>query len=341
MVDFSILKDDLIEALKSDVSGFKVVSLPHFCIDNIAKFDGDYKLFTDKIGDIAGQGGGNIIIHQVLQLGGKATNTASALASLGVKTYLISKTDRLGYKLLEHLLGDISVNLSYVKTDGELALTTALELTDSNIMLSYPASLSQFGPEFLNDDDWKLIGKANLVVISDWGLNRKGTALAREVFSFVKESGEGRTFFDPGDPSPKGDKVDDEVEGIKEILRDGFVDILSVNEDEAERYGGIDFLRKYTRVELHTKNYVKSYYKDIETERIPAFSVKLMRLTGAGDAWNAGDIFGELIGLTDENRLLIANAVSGFYISSHDGKHSCLDDLKLFLNNTALKTNVI
>ncbi|MGQ9706650.1 MAG: carbohydrate kinase family protein [bacterium] len=340
MIDFSILIDELINALKSDVSEFKVVSLPHFCIDNIAMFEGDHKSFTDKIGDIAGQGGGNIIVSQGLQLGGKAANTASALASLGIKTYLIARTDRLGYKLLGHLLNDTGVDLSYVRTDGELALTTSIELTDANIMLSYPASLSNFGPDCLSDSDWKLLSNVDLVAVSDWGLNERGTELAREVFNFIKKNGRGKTFFDPGDPSPKGERERKEIAGIKDIIEDGLVNILSVNEDEIERYGGVEFLRRYTRVDFHTKNYAISYYGDLETECIPTFDVKPHRLTGAGDVWNAGDIFGEFLGLSDNLRLLLANALSALYISYPSGKHPNIDDLRLFLNNKVLRNNI-
>jgi len=337
MLNLSDLKDEIINVLKDEQPKCNVILMPHFCIDNYIKFEGDYKSFVDKIEKIVEQGGGNIIVHQSLHSGGKALNTASALSALGINAYLLARTDSFGYDLLKHFLCDSKVDISYMKTDGELAITSAIELTDSNIMLSYPASLSQFGPECLSDNDWKLLGEVDLVVISDFGLNNKGKELAREVFSFVKEKGKGKTFFDPGDPSPKGLEEKEEIKGVKNIIEDGLIDILSVNEDEVERYGGASFLRRWTRVDLHTSEYAMSFYRDSQTNRMPVFDINPKILTGAGDAWSAGDIYGELVGFGDESRLFIANAVAGFYVSNQDGRHPTISDLLKFIKITKLK----
>jgi sugar/nucleoside kinase (ribokinase family) len=42
------------------------------------------------------------------------------------------------------------------------------------------------------------------------------------------------------------------------------------------------------------------------------------RSTGAGDAWNAANIFADVLGFADDERLLFANIVAGQYISSPD-----------------------
>jgi sugar/nucleoside kinase (ribokinase family) len=63
----------------------------------------------------------------------------------------------------------------------------------------------------------------------------------------------------------------------------------------------------------------------------PAYDVELRRSTGAGDAWNAGNIFGALLGLTTAFRLCLANAVAGYYVSSKRAVHPTVDDLIAFI----------
>lgn len=341
-----VIKEELIEKLaKNAPKEFKIVVMPHFCIDSFVQYEDDYKSFIQKFESIADHGGGNIVIKQTLLRGGKAANCASALLSLGVRTYLITRTDEIGYKLLKYFFEGKDADLSYVSKDGELAFTTAIEIRGTNVMLSDPGPLSQFGPECLTDKEKKLIREADIVCVSDWGLNKRGTELAEHVFGIVKEEKKGKTFFDPGDPSPKEGSVKEEIERmVIKILSEGLVDILSVNEDEVKRYGkkdnlsrAINYLRKMARVDLHTEDYVRTFYKDREIEKIPTFSVQPKRLTGAGDAWNAGDIFGEAIGLPDDLRLLLANAVAAYYISDSERRHPTRQDLINFLEGVSLK----
>lgn len=95
-----------------------------------------------------------------------------------------------------------------------------------------------------------------------------------------------------------------------------------------------DFLRKMTRVDFHTKEYVASYGEGGETGRIPTFNVKPFRLTGAGDAWSAGNILGDVMDLRDELRLILANAVAAYYISHPQGKHPGIEDVVEFVKKS-------
>lgn len=331
------LSDKLVKELeKWSPGGFKVIVMPHFCVDCSLTHGGDYTSFMGKLEVTRKQGGGNIVVDQSMGVGGKAANCALALASLGLDAYLIARTSELGYKLLQHFT-EGNVDISHVSKDGELAITTAIELQGSNIMLSDPGSLSNFGPNYLSVKNEELIQEADMVCISDWGLNDRGTELAQHVFELVKQGkGEGKTFFDPGDPSPKS-RIEEEISRLVEMLKRGLVDILGVNEDELLRYGqtsdpqkAVDFLRELTRVDLHTKDHVASSQEESES-KVSTFKVKPLRLTGAGDAWNAGNILGDVMGLNDKLRLTLANAVAAYYISHPQGKHPGIGDLKEFL----------
>jgi ribokinase len=324
----STMITDLIDQLKGlSPPGSKVVVMPHFCIDNLISYKGGYESFAESLEKIAQQGGGNISLPQDLQLGGKAANCAKALSSLGITPSLIARTNEMGFIMLKHLLREYNMDLSHVKKDGDLAFTSSIELKGANIMISDAGSLSEFGPGNLTESDEDLIKDADYVFISDWGLNRKGTELAQMVFRWVKE-GDGRTYFDPGDPSPKKETMDSEIiRLIKDLIGRGLVDVLSLNPAEAEKFKGIDYLRTLTRVDLHTKDYAMCFSGFKNTKKIPSFNVKPKRLTGAGDAWNAGNLFGEIMDLTHELRLLLANSVAAFYISDPQGKHPTISEL--------------
>jgi sugar/nucleoside kinase (ribokinase family) len=330
---------ELVNRLReSEFDKWKIVIMPHFCIDNLIHYGGDYESFEQNAKEIAKQGGGNISVTQSQQVGGKAANCANTLSALGVPSFLIARTSGVGHIILKHFFSGKDVDISHVKPDGELAITSSIELDSANIMLSDSGSLSEFGPRCLTEEDEKLITEADLVCISDWGLNNQGTELASHVFKLVKENGKGKTFFDPGDPSPKGEEIGDEARRmIKEVLGEGLVDILSLNLAEAVTFGGIDFLRTMARLDLHTEEYARTYFGFRETEKQPAFSVSPLRLTGAGDAWNAGDILGELMNLPDDLRLTLAHATAAFYISDPQGKHPSLPELIKFIESQEMR----
>ena len=96
------------------------------------------------------------------------------LHDLGVCAHLICRTDRFGMHLLQYFLGRSGVDLSGVKTDGNLAITTALEFDahHTNVMIGDPGSVVDFSFDLLDDADRELITSADLVGVTNWNLNR-------------------------------------------------------------------------------------------------------------------------------------------------------------------------
>jgi sugar/nucleoside kinase (ribokinase family) len=78
--------------------------------------------------------------------------------------------------------------------------------------------------------------------------------------------------------------------------------------------------RSSARIDLHTTAFSASISRKKEVV-VPAFKIKVLRATGAGDAWVAGNLFGDGNNLSDECRLLLANAVSACYLSEPEGNH--------------------
>ncbi len=338
----SSLQKRLLQTLQSldrkEISTFHVVMLPDFFVDHFVSLDTVEKT-CNAVKTVAAQGGGNLPgIAQRITQGGNAANTALALARLGISAHLICRTDPLGMHLLQYFLGNSGVDLSGVKTDGNLAITTALEFEEhhANIMIGDPGSVATFSFELLNDHDRELIASADLVGVTNWNLNRSGTDLACKVFEIAKKHGV-RTFFDSGDPSPR---LHDIPELINKVLTNPQLDIFGLNENELRYYSNSSnktqeemitaalLLKKKipARIDLHTTLFSCSIRNTfIVVPTIPLSTV--YRSTGAGDAWNAANVFADLLGFADDERLLFANMFAGHYISSTDVVHSTIDML--------------
>lgn len=312
---------------RRELSKFDVVMLPDFFVDHFVFFDSLEKTCQDVVA-IASQGGGNKPgITQKIQQGGNAANTALGLARLGMSTHLICQTNPFGLHLLEYFLGRYGVDLSGVNTDGNLAMTTALEFQKprANIMIGDPGSVATFSFEQLTTHDLDLIACANLVGVTNWNQNHLGTDLACKVFEMAKKQNV-RTFFDSGDPSPR---MQDISELIEKVLMNPQLDCFGLNENELRYYSSnpcktqtemisaLESLKRKipARVDFHTSEFSSSVQDTVTV--IPTIPLSVVyRYTGAGDVWNAANIFADLLGFVHEERLLFANIVAGYYISS-------------------------
>jgi len=323
---------------RTELPTFHVVMLPDFFVDHFVSLDTVEKTWK-AVKTVAAQGGGNLPgIAQRITQGGNAANTALALARLGISAHLICRTDLLGMHLLQYFFGNSGVDLSGVKTDGNLAITTALEFEEhhANVMIGDPGSVATFSFELLNDHDCELIASADLVGVTNWNLNRAGTTLACKVFQIAKKQGV-RTFFDSGDPSPR---VYDIPELIDKVLTNPQLDIFGLNENELRYYSNsinktqeemisaaVSLKKRISaRIDFHTSLFSGSISDTAIVVPTMALST-VYRSTGAGDAWNAANIFADLLGFEDDERLLFANMFAGHYISSPNVVHSTIDML--------------
>jgi len=169
----------------------------------------------------------------------------------------------------------------------------------------------------------------------------------------IKESSKALTFMDMGDPSGNPEIV---PQLTKRVIRTGLVDILGLNENEVgwiaqtltndpNRWTnlaaepelwleGAQFISNETgiRVDLHTPHFTATIDGDVTTA-IPTFTIESHVVCGAGDAWNAGDIYGSLLELTPIDRLILANATASLYVSSASATHPQLPDIVKFLES--------
>jgi len=335
------LLDKLRQLEKKKLVDFNVVLLPDFFVDHFLTMD-EFETSVNRIKEIHLQGGGNLPgVLQKIHQGGNAANTALALAKLGIKSHLICRTDEFGLHILKYFLGKNGVDLSGVKTDGKLAITAAMEFGEkhTNVMIGDTGSVSDFAFDILDKKDLETISNSDMTCVLNWNLNKNGTEFARETFEFAKENSV-KTFFDTGDPSPRRNEI---PQLIKKVLADKNLDILGLNENELLHYSNIktssdeDVINAavslkekiHARLDLHTANF--SCTVDKKYTAVPTIKLsKIYRATGAGDAWNAGDIFAELLDFDYDERLLFANSVAGYYISSPEPAHPTLEKIMEF-----------
>lgn len=321
-----MLRDNLARAKPS----FKVVAMPDFYLDYLVSYPGKFEALTNELDSVARRGGGNILgWKHTVGRGGNTCNLVAQLAKLGADVVPIIETDQLGRSIMEQSLSN--VDLSHVKTTGTLSSTISLEVAHSgrrvNIMASNPGSHSGFGPEKLTDEDKDLIREANFVCVLNWGQNQRGTDLAETVFQVAREGG-AVTFFDPADPTPRAG----DIQGLSaRVLTSGLVDVLSVNENELLQLASVVrvetgelgeaplfeaasvFSMLAVRVDLHTPEFSATFI-DGQRVRVPCLRFEPAKVTGAGDVWNAADIFAQGMGLDHKERLIFANAAAAAYL---------------------------
>jgi sugar/nucleoside kinase (ribokinase family) len=353
---------ELINFLSKKPKSMNIVVTPDFFMDRLIDLDYDPEHFSSEVAEIVERKGGSIDqVSQTDQRGGNAINVASALLALGAKVTPIVCTSKLGLEQIRFHFQEYDVDTSHVKTFSEASVTTALEFKTSsgkaNVMLRDLGSLADFGPSDLTEEDYKLIEDADYVCLFNWaGTQKHGTRLVETVFKRAKAKGNCKTFLDTADPLPNEDEIPRLIEKVLETDR---VDILSVNENEAVTFASLisneickqrkkiefnelallsaQILAKHlrARIDLHTTTFSVT----VKTEGavfVPAFKVKPLRATGAGDAWDAGNIVGDANGLSDECRLTLANAVSACYLSDPEGVHPTRQKLAKFLRKAEM-----
>ena len=331
--------------------------MPDFFLDRIVSLDFSTQEFAKQVDAIVQRKGGSIDgVPQADQRGGNAVNVASALAALDVQVTPIICTSKLGLEILRLQLQHRPIDLSHVKLRPTPSITTALEFKagngKNNVMVRDLGSLQDFSPDDLTDSDYELIKQADYLCLFNWaGTLNHGTELAETVFRKAKANANCKTYLDTADPTPNKARIPELTE---KVLKSSNVDILSVNENEACTYAAqldeaiaekiqsvsTDKLASEAartlaqmlpaRIDLHTTTFAATFRGKKETV-VPAFSVEALRATGAGDAWDAGNILGDANGLSAENRLTLANAVSACYLSSPNGKHPTREKLLQFL----------
>ena len=300
----------------------RTVVLPDLYVDALA-FMPAWTESRRRMNAIARRGGGNLPVDAIeFKLGGNAANLAVALARLGAQVDLIAHTDAFGHSLLQRAAAGTKLRTQGVQVGARTASSVVLECGSSNVMLSHAGPLSDFGPERLTPEDWERIESADAVALVNWSQNRRGTALLRKLSARL---GRRNVFFylDTGDVRHRGPDV-------SALRRDRSawrgVSAFGMNQNELGAFTSGDTLEHAqalaqelgTRIDLHTRTWAATVTGDGAT-RVAAARSRARRLTGAGDAWNAGNLAGYLMQLGERERLRLAHRVASRFVTGSSG----------------------
>lgn len=304
-----------------------------FFVDRLVHTDSLDRLMG-TMAEKAGSGGGGL--HGIVQeeaRGGNAVNLAHALARLGLRTLLITHSDRTHEPLLRRTFEGLGAELRIKPLPA--GLTVAFE-EKANVMLGDTKGASDFGPRRLDERDWSALHDSRVVCSVNWAANTKGTEL---LVGLRRRLGREKTiFFDPADFR---DRMPQFADLLALIAKKRLVDWVSMNEQESiasARSVGV-YSEKLAEVcrslagrlgvvfDLHA---VRTSYTS-EGTRVSSAAVRrrrFRRLTGAGDVWDAGAIYGRLKGMDEVSRLEFANRAANAYLKSEELAPPTLEQLE-------------
>jgi ribokinase len=289
--------------------------------------------FAGKLAAKEKDGGGGIHgIPQEQIRGGNAVNLARALAKLGLRTLLLTHSDQENLGLLKDAVRGLPLELRVRPLRA--GMTVAFEGKE-NVMLGDGGGAADFGPEALDDGDWDALAESPVVCTVNWAANKKGTELLRSVRSRLGR--EVTIFMDPADFR---DRIPEFRRLLNVTSREHLVDWMSMNEEEARaacgamgaRVGGLPGMCLYlagklgVSMDLHADS-MSCRSDGLHTVRAPVTPVRARRLTGAGDVWDAGSIYGRLMGWEDRRALGFANAAARLYLKNPAPEPPGLEDV--------------
>jgi ribokinase len=332
--------------LRKRISDLRVSVLPDFYFDRIVRVPS----FRDLIRQVelkAASGGGNLRgLFQTEVKGGNATNLAYALSSLSARTNLYC----VGNSLTRAVLSTPPAGCKVRVIEGRPGYTMALEFRFKrkpvNIMFSDVGDISNFDGRELTRHDTMTLRKSDCVALVNWSSNAKGTELARRVFGLSDREGR-LNFIDLADVAGAESRVRTLA---RNILDQGLVDVISLNENEARiiartlSIGGLR--RSYDRRDvLRVSNLLHNSLRVVVDVHTPIGSASSTNqedvwvdsfgkvsgfVTGAGDVWDAGDIIGHLLSFNAEDRLRFANACAHLYLTNKNARLPTLREVAHF-----------
>lgn len=250
-----------------------------------------------------------------LRAGGSPSNTAVAASALGLRAAVVGAVgdDPLGDMLIAELRA-CSVDVdSVVRIPDRMTtlVVTVVTPDGQRTMFGYQGASSWLESSMV---PYQLVSSAQIVHISGYGLIKRPLRDATEaVVRFCREAGV-RISFDPS--AEACCRVPEAVEALLPS-----VDMVLLSRAEAKCLLGTDEpARVAAEVLARGADWVgikmgsDGCWLSSRTEttgRVPAFQVEVVDTTGAGDAFNAGVIFGYLKGCGLGASAVLGNAMGG------------------------------
>lgn len=320
------------------------------CIDNIVRlvkekrtagddiFYNNIRSFGEFLSSRENKSCGIELRTQISKMGGNMVITANALGNLGVKVDCIGT---FGLPDVLPVFRSMSPNCKLF-TVGETITTTALEFDDAKVMMFDPGPYNQLDWDKIKalldiDQIRQFFSGKQLVSLLNWSEIENSfeiwKGIIEEILPFLLPSEVKPCFFtDFSDCSRRSDTEIRETIALLSRFRKFFKVIVSLNQNEAdiiaralglsENYFDEDFIRKLfiacipDEIVIHRTRDALAY-DGITFEKCDTFYCpKPAILTGGGDNFNAGYCFARFYDFDLLESLLVANAVSGYYVKT-------------------------
>jgi len=336
----------------------QVTILPDFFVDRIIEVL-DYPGFINNIGKKIVAGGGSMRGYSSVDIkGGNAVNMAYSLAKLDVRVELFTIADEIGSAILRSIFLPFKTNVNLHIRKGKHGLSTVFEFfnssnSSSNVMVSDVGDNDNFGPELIESQEVRMILRSSdAVIMTNWASNLRGTDLLDYVFTNSPKSVH---FLDPADIEKRCFEF---INALKN--RSNLIDFLSINENE---YNLI--IKALKSVIGYDDSTLLAFDSNLYPDNINAFreSAKLLSnfinltvcihttkgsvisdgheslfvdsivpskidiVSGAGDSWDAGFIFGHLFGFTTMEKICFANLLSSLHVGNIFGDNPSLSEI--------------
>jgi sugar/nucleoside kinase (ribokinase family) len=260
-----------------------------------------------------------IVEEGTLTIGGSGGILACGAARLGLRTAFcgVVGDDLFGRFVREELMGHgVDISGLVVQPDRPTGVTVVLSAADDRAMLTAPGTIGDLRTELI---DLRLLHSARHVHVSSYFLQRGLVPDLPQLFQEIRERG-GTVSVDPNwDPSGEWDG------GLMRLLPR--LDVFLPNAMEAMRMAHIsDLDTAIARLRAHTSMVViknggaGAVASSLgETARVPAYPVRVLDTTGAGDSFDAGFLATWLDGQQIERCLEVGNACGALSVQAVGG----------------------
>ena len=253
---------------------------------------------------------GREIIAQemVLTLGSSSAILACGLARLGVPVTFISKIGKDDFgKFCLQALESKKIKTLNVLRDGKLrtGLTVSLNFHDDKAQVTYPGAIPHL---YYKDISPKVFRQSDHLHVSSFFLQDGLLSSFPKIFQDAKQIGMSTSL------DPNCDNRNQWNSGIWKCLE--FIDLLLLNEMEAINIAKAKsvnraleiFAQKVPTVVIKLGSKGALAKSRGQVIQLPAFKIKPLDSTGAGDSFDAGFLFGHLSGFDLRKSLTVANA---------------------------------
>lgn len=312
-----------------DIKGGNAVNVA-YCL---AKLGMTIDLYTvsDKVG--------SAILHSVFSSFGRNVNLHIVNGKHGLSSVFEFFSNKV------NIDSQSSVSSQPVTQSSVVTKPTNLS-TSSNVMVSDVGDNDNFGPELIESKELiDVLENTHTVIFTNWASNFRGTDLLKFVFT---KSPNSFHFIDPAD-------FEKRIFEFINVMRSNsrLVDTLSINENEynyivkalrtfvdqedidllcvfdtKEFYHkltnlctSVKFLSDYfgLKICVHTSRGALLADRDNVTFVSSLSSSTIKIVSGAGDSWDAGFMFGEILGFSTEEKLSFANLIALLHIENSFG----------------------